>query len=437
MPVVVIGVNHRTAPLGVLEAMAIGSESVGKTLHALLSTEHVSESVVLSTCNRTEVYAVAEKFHGGYADVRAVLAQLAFLDAEDFADHLYVHHDSAAVAHLFDVVSGLDSAVLGEHEIQGQVKHAWEAAQAEDAVGPTLNLLFRHALEAGKRVRSETGIGHGTASVSFAAVSLAAAQLAAAAGADVESGGCPAAALAGSKAIVLGTGEMGASMAASLASADLADLVIANRTHDKAVELAGRTGGRAVRFADVTTELVDADVLLTSTGASSVLLTRDEVARVVEARGQRPLVLVDIAVPRDIEPSVAELPGVTVLDMDDIGAYAEAGLEDRRREIDAVRALLDDELERYQAATSAREVAPVIVALRQAAEATRAAELDRVRNRLAGLDDDQLASVEALTQSLVAKLLHQPSVALREAAGSAKGDRLVQAVRDLYDIDPS
>lgn len=421
MPVVVIGVNHRTAPLGVLEAMTIGSDAAGKALTALLSKDHVSEAVVLSTCNRTEVYAVAEKFHGGYADVRAVLAELAFLDPEDVADHLYVHHDSAAVAHLFEVVSGLDSAVLGEHEIQGQVKSAWERARREDAAGATLNLLFRHALEAGKRARSETGIGQGTASVSYAAVALAAQELGS---------------LEGRRAIVLGAGEMGGSMAESLAAAGVAELVIANRTHDKAVALARGVGGRAIRFADLPAELVGADVVLTSTGASSVLLTRAEVEEAMAARSGRPLVLVDIAVPRDIEPSVAELDGVTVLDMDALSAFAEQGLAERRREIDAVRVILDEELERFRAATSAREIAPVIVALREAAEATRLTELERARARLGDLDEAQLAAVEKLTQGLVAKLLHQPTVALREAAGSAKGERLVQALRDLYDIEP-
>jgi len=420
MPVVVIGVNHRTAPLEVLEAMTVGDAALGKTLHALLSTEHVSEAVVLSTCNRTEVYAVAEKFHGGYADVRTVLAELTFLDPEDFADHLYVHHDSAAVAHLFDVVCGLDSAVLGEHEIQGQVKVAWERAAAEDAVGTTLNLLFRHALEAGKRARSETGIGQGTASVSYAAVALAAQTLGS---------------LEGRRALVLGAGDMGSSMAESLAAAGVADLVLANRTHAKAQELAKAVGGRAIRFADLPAELVHADVVLTSTGATSVLLSRADVEAAMARRDGRPLVLVDIAVPRDIDPSVAEVPGVTVLDMDDLGAFADRGLAERRREIDAVRTILDDELDRYRAATSAREIAPVIVALREAAEATRVAELERVRARLGDLDEGQLAAVEQLTQGLVAKLLHQPTVALREAAGTAKGERLVQALRDLHGLD--
>ncbi|MGK2929377.1 MAG: glutamyl-tRNA reductase [Acidimicrobiales bacterium] len=422
MPVVVIGLNHRTAPLGVLEAVTVDARTLDKALHALLSTEHLSEAVVLSTCNRTEVYAVAEKFHGGYGDVRSVLAELAFLDTDDFTDHLYVHHDTAAVAHLFDVVSGLDSAVLGEHEIQGQVKSAWEAAQGVAAVGPTLNLLFRHALEAGKRVRHETAIGRGTASVSYSAVALA----------DAHLGG-----LSGRRAIVLGAGEMGASMAASLADADVADLVVANRTFDKAKAVARGIDARPIRFADLADELVRADVLLTCTGAASVLLTRDEVAAVVERRQGTPLLLVDIAVPRDIDPTIAGIPGVTVLDMDDLSEFAEAGLAERRKEVEAVRTLLDTELERYLSATSARAVAPVIVALRSAAEATRAAELERAQSRLGGLDDEQLAAVEALTQSMVAKLLHAPTVALRDAAGSSKGDRLVQALRDLFDIEPT
>lgn len=422
MPVVVIGLNHRTAPLAVLESMTVGDRVLDKTLHALMIREHVSEAVVLSTCNRTEIYAVAEKFHGGYADIRSVLAELAFLDPEDFTDHLYVHHDTAAVAHLFDVVSGLDSAVLGEHEIQGQVKTAWEKARAADAVGPTLNLLFRHALEAGKRVRHETAIGQGTASVSYSAVALAEEHL----------GG-----LTGRCAVVLGAGEMGGSMAASLADAGVGDLVVINRTFDNARAVARSLEARAVRFTDLAGELVAADVVLTSTGASSILLSRDEVAAVVERRDGRPLLLVDIAVPRDVEPAVAELPGVTVLDMDDLGAFADAGLAERRKEVELVRTLLDAELERYLAATSARAIAPVIVSLRSAAESVRAAELARVQGRLADLDDDQLAAVDALTQGLVAKLLHQPTVALRDAAGTAKGDRLVQALRDLFDIESS
>ena len=300
------------------------------------------------------------------------------------------------------------------------MKVAWERAQREDAAGSTLNLLFRHALEAGKRARSETGIGQGTASVSYAAVALAAQHLGS---------------LEGRRVIVLGAGDMGTSMAESLTASGVAELVIANRTHGRATELARSVGGRAIRFADLPAELVDADVGLTSTGATSVLLSRADVEAAMAERAGRPLVLVDIAVPRDIDPSVAEVPGVTVFDMDDLAAFADRGLAERRREVDAVRAILDEELERFRSATSAREIAPVIVALREAAEATRAAELDRVRTRLGSLDEGQLAAVEQLTQGLVAKLLHQPTMALRDAAGSAKGERLVQALRDLYDLD--
>lgn len=417
MSVLVVGLNHRTCPLDLLERMTVGDAELPKALHDLLGRDHISEAVVLSTCNRTEVYAVAERFHAAYQEIRDFLAEVAFLAPEDFADHLYVHYDSPAVTHLFSVAAGLDSAVLGESEVLGQVRSAWETARAEAAAGPTLNLLFRHALEAGKAARTETGISRSVTSVSQAAVAMAADRL----------GG-----LAGRRVLVLGAGDMGAAMALGLAKAGGAEVLVANRTWERSQELAARVGGRPVRFADVPDALGDVDVLLSSTGAASTLLAVEDLAPVMAARPDRPLLVVDIAVPRDVDSAVGELTGVTLLDMDDLRAFAEAGAQARRAEVTAVRRLLDRELDRYLSATSAREVAPLITALRDRAEAVRVAELDRHQARLAGLDDRQLAAVESLTRGIVAKLLHEPSVALRDAAGTARGDRLVAAVRDLF-----
>jgi glutamyl-tRNA reductase len=418
--VVVIGLNHRTTPLDLLERMTIADAALPKALHDLVSRTDVSEAVVLSTCNRTEVYAVAERFHGAYQDIRDFLAEVAFLAPEDFSDHLYTHYDAPAVAHLFSVAAGLDSAVLGESEILGQVKVAWDRAREEGAAGPGLNLLFRHALEAGKRARSETGIARSITSVSQAAVALAADRL----------GG-----LAGRRILVLGAGEMGEAMALGLAKAGAADIAVANRTWDRAVELARRAGGRAVRLLDVPDAMVEVDVLLSSTGAASPLLEVDEVERILERRGGRPLLIVDIAVPRDVDPAVAALDGVTLLDMDDLRAFADAGTQARRREVAAVHDLLDDELERYLGATSAREVAPMITALRDRAESLRRAELDRHRSRLEGLDATQMEAVEALTRGIIGKLLHEPSVTLKDAAGSPRGDRLVSSLRELFALE--
>ncbi|MEO7427876.1 MAG: glutamyl-tRNA reductase, partial [Acidimicrobiales bacterium] len=222
MSVVVIGLNHRSTPLDLLERMTIADVALPKALHDLISRGDVSEAVVLSTCNRTEVYAVAERFHGAYQDIRDFLAEIAFLAPEDFSDHLYTHYDAPAVAHLFAVAAGLDSAVLGESEILGQVKVAWDRAREEGAAGPGLNLLFRHALEAGKRARSETSIGRNVTSVSQAAVALAADRV----------GG-----LAGRRVLVLGAGEMGEAMTFGLAKAGVAGIAVANRTWDRAEAL--------------------------------------------------------------------------------------------------------------------------------------------------------------------------------------------------------
>ncbi len=419
MSVVVIGLNHRSSPLDLLERMTISGAQLPKALHDLLSREDVSEAVVLSTCNRTEVYAVAERFHGAYQDIRDFFAEVAFLAPEDFADHLYVHYDAPAVAHLFAVASGLDSAVLGESEILGQVKGAWQVARDEGAAGPALNLLFRHALEAGKRARTDTGIARSITSVSQAAVAMAAARLDG---------------LAGRRVLVLGAGDMGEAMALGLAKAG-SELSLANRTWETAVQLAARVDGTAIRLLDVPAALAHVDVLLSSTGAASPLLEADDVAAVIAARHGRPLLIVDIAVPRDIDPAVGRLPGVILLDMDDLRAFADAGSQARRGAVASVQELLDDELDRYLGATSAREVAPMIVALRDRAEGVRQTELARFRAKLDGLDAAQLEAVESLTLGIIGKLLHDPSIVLKDAAGSPRGERLVASLRELFALD--
>jgi glutamyl-tRNA reductase len=419
--VVVIGLNHRTAPLELLERMTVPDVQVPKALHDLYSREHISEAMVLSTCNRAEVYAVAERFHGAYSDIRGFLAEHSFLPPEDFADHLYVHYDSAAAFHLFSVTAGLDSAVLGESEIQGQVKQAWDRARDQGAAGPGLNLLLRHALEGGKRARTETAIGRRIASVSQAAVAMARERL----------GG-----LAGKTVLLLGAGDMGEGMAVALAGAgERLNLMVANRTQAKAVALAARIGADPVALVDVPDRVADIDLLLTSTGSEAPIIEPSDLAPVMIGRSRRPLLVVDIAVPRDVDPAVADIDGVTLLDMDDLRGFAAIGVAERRREVTAAEAVLNDELERYLDASSAREVAPMIVALRERAEMVRQAELERFRGRLDELGADQAELVDAVTRRLVSKLLHQPTVVLKDAAGSPRGDRLVAALRELFEIE--
>jgi glutamyl-tRNA reductase len=384
--------------------------------------------VVLSTCNRTEVYLVAERFHGAYDEVRDFFSDLTFLPPERFADSLYVHYDGEAVRHLFDVAAGLDSAVPGEHEVLGQVRNAWDVARTEGASGRHLNLLFRHSLEVGKRARSETSIAQRVTSVSQAAVVLAAEQLG-----D----------LTGRNAVLVGAGGMGRAVAGFLLDAGVATLTIANRSPEGAAELVAAVGAEGggercvtVPLAEVEQRLHGADLVVTATGASEALLGVPAVAAAVEGRGED-LVLVDIGVPRDIDPAVASIDGVRLLDMACVSALTDASLAERHREVAAVRAIVDVEVERFVAIATAREVDPVVRALRERVEAVRSAELERLAGRFADLDEQQVRAVDEITRAVVAKLLHEPTLRLKAAAGSSLGDRLAESVRDLFDLaDP-
>jgi glutamyl-tRNA reductase len=419
MSVVVVGLNHRTAPLALLERASVSPQRLGKALIDLRSRTSVSEAVVLSTCNRTEVYVVAERFHPAFAEVRDLLATLADVTPDRLNDHLYMHHDADAVRHLFTVASGIDSAVLGESEILGQVRAAWEHAQDEQAARSGLNLLFRHALEAGKRARTETAIGRSTTSVSRAAVEMAAEVLG-----D----------LVGRRVLVLGAGEVGEGMASALAQAGVGEMLVANRTTARANALAARVGGRAVGLIDLPVALASADVLLTCTGAEHAVLTRDDIVEVMDLRDGRPLLIVDVAVPRDVDPASGSVAGVTRLDLDDLRRFAARGVAERQGEVAAVQAIIDAEVERYVGVASARETAPLVGALWERGEATRASEMERFRSRLAGLDEREREAVEALTRGIVAKLLHAPTAEVKDAAGTPEGQRLASALRQLFDL---
>ena len=316
MSVVVIGLNHRTASLDLLERLTVGDDALAKALRDLSLRPNLSEAVVLSTCNRTEVYAVAERFHGGYHDIREWLSELGELHPEDFHDHLYVHYDEAAVAHLFTVAAGLDSAVVGEHEILGQVAAAWGRARDEGTAGraaqPAVPARHRGRQAGADRDRHRPGDRIGLPGRGRHGRRAASARSRAA------------------RVLLLGAGDMAEGMAVALAGAGVDDIVVANRTHANAVALARRIGGRPARMDDLADELVAADVLLTSTGATAAIIDHTDIEAVMERRAGRPLLIVDIAVPRDVDPAAESVPGVTLLDMDDLRGFAEVGLAARR-----------------------------------------------------------------------------------------------------------
>jgi len=420
MSILVIGVNHRSGPLSLLERVTISPDRIGKAIAGLALRDNIREAVVLSTCNRTEIYVVAELFHGAYGDVRDFLCELGDLTVDELTPHLYSQHDDAAVTHLFEVAAGLDSAVLGESEILGQVRDAWESAQHEGAARSTLNLLFRLAIETGKRARSETGIGRGTASISHAAVEMVT---------DVVGD------LAGKQVLVVGAGKMGEGVAVALRRAGGADIVVANRTPERGAALAERVGGVAVGFDQLQEAIAAADVVVASTGSGQALLTESLIR---EARSERnastSLHIVDIAVPRDVEPKVATLPGVTVFDLDDLRDWADRGLSQRAGEAERVRVIVGEEVENFNIESTARQAAPLVALMRETAGRIRASEVERFSNRLAGLSDTERESVEFLTRAIIAKLLHEPSVRLKAQAGTPQGERNAAAVRDLFDL---
>ncbi len=417
MSIVVIGVNHRSGPLSILERLAIAPGDVAKSVAGLAARDNLREVAVLSTCNRIEVYAVAERFHGAYADIRDFLCELGALDADDLFPYLYSQHDEAAARHLFEVAAGLDSAVLGESEVLGQVRTAWQVARDEGGVRSTLDLLFRHALRVGKRTRSETAIGRGTASISHAAVEMVGERLGP---------------LAGRRVLVVGAGEMGVGVATALHRAGVGEIVVVNRTPERGAVLAERVAGSAVGLDQIGDALAVCDVVVACTASGQSVVTRDDVesARVPG----RPLLVVDIAVPRSVDRSLADLPGVTLLDLDDLRDWAARGLAQRSAEVDMARVIVNEELEQFNLDVTARQAAPLVAQLHELAEDVRQREVERFAGRLGGLDDDAKATVEALTRAIVAKLLHGPSVQLRNQAGTPRGQRNAAAVGDLFDL---
>ena len=419
MSIVVFGVNHRTGPLALLERVTIADDAIAKTVHGLMSRPNIREVVVLSTCNRTEVYAVAEKFHGAYGDLRDFFCDLGGFSADELIPHVYSQHDDAAISHLFEVASGLDSAVLGESEILGQVRIAWERSQREGGALSTVNLLFRHAIETGKRARTETSIGRHTASVSHAAVDMARESLGA---------------IDGMTVLVVGAGDMGEGVTVALADSGVGQVLVTNRTIAKAQALADRVSGSVTEFYRLAESLVEADVVVTCTGAGSTVIDADMVKNAMLQRPERPLFIVDIAVPRDVDSDVANIDGVTLLDLDNLRDWAARGQAQRATEALAVRDIIVQEIERFNMETTARQAAPLVAQLHERAEAVRAAEIDRQSKKLSLLTPEQQDAVDAVTKGIVAKLLHDMSVRLKDDAGTPRGERNSAAVRDLFDL---
>ncbi len=420
MSLIVVGLNHRTVPVDLLERMAVPETALAKALHDLESREHLLEVAILSTCNRTEIYAYCSRFHAAVGDVSQFLADYSGASTEELAAHLYTYYDDAAVNHLFTVAAGLDSMIVGENEILGQVRDAWTRANDAGTSATLLGITFRHAIEAGKRVRTETELNRHPVSVASAAVAVAGERM----------GG-----FEGARVLVIGAGEMGEGMAMAVALRDIDQLTVANRSADRAESLAGKVRGRVVELDALPIELADADLVFASTGSSEVLIERATVEVAMRNRHIRPLYIVDVALPRDFDPGVGQIPGVTLLDLDDLKDYAQRSSVRRREEIGRARTIVAHEVERYLDERRQRIVAPVVGALHRHGRSVRDGELERFAAKLVGLDPEARAAVEALVDGIVNKLLHEPTVRLKDAAGTDRGDLFVDSVRALFALD--
>jgi glutamyl-tRNA reductase len=422
--VVVIGLQHTQAPLPLLEATAVSDADLHKVLSALSHRRNVQEAVVLSTCLRTEVYAVVDRFHDAVAEIYDVVSEHSGVSVEELSVHAVIRFDDDVTSHLFSVASGLESVVTGETEVVGQVRRAFERAQEEGTCGPVLSALFRHALQTGKRVRTETAISQGTTSFAYAAVTVAR--------------GADGAGLRDARVVVVGAGEMGFGVFRALSEVAGPDaprrVVVVNRSEQRALDLVRDAAGvgfevRATSLERVAGELSDADVVLTAVAAESHVLELEDFAGVVG-----PLRVIDLGVPRNVDPAVAGLGGVSLLDMDTLSASVAQALGDRQEEAVAAHAIVSSEVERFRTASRQRGAAPIVSSLRARLESLRVAELERHRAQLADLSEEEWDHVDQATRAAVAKMLHEPTMLLKETAGTPRGERLVEALRILFDL---
>jgi glutamyl-tRNA reductase len=415
-----IGVSHKTASLAVRERLALPEGRAVSVLRELVGHSGVHEAVAISTCNRTEVYLVVSDPVEAESATLAILARQAGIRPTELFGAIYSLRDSDAVRQLFRVAAGLDSMIVGEAEVQGQVKRAYELALVEGVTGPVSNRLFRDALGAGKRVRTETSISRAHVSVSSVAVELARGVLG-----DLET----------RKVLVIGAGENGELTARALHERGVNTVFVANRRYDRAIGLAQRFGGHAVRFEDLPRQLLEADIVVSATASPHQIVGRDEMDLVSEQRGGRPLLMIDIAVPRDIEPTVREVTGVTLYDMDDLQREVARNMGSREAEAVRARQIVDQEVERFAQWLASLDVVPTIAALRELGEGVVAQVLRENEARWESLGDADRDRVELLARAVVNRLLHEPTLRLKGATDGDASYVYVQALRELFGLE--
>jgi glutamyl-tRNA reductase len=418
MNLVLIGVNHKTAPLEVRERLAIPPARLGEAMARMVTHGDVEEGLILSTCNRVELIA---NCRNGGAGLPAFLAEFCGCEPGSFEPHLYEYRDREAVRHVFEVAASLDSMIVGEPQILGQVKEAYTTARQVGAVRAELDALFMRAFAVAKRVRTETSIGTSAVSVASAAVELA-----------KEIFGT----LAGKQVYVVGAGKMSELVARHLVEHGAGAIFVANRTHEHAVQLAAQFGGQAILFQDLYDTADRADIVISSTGAPHAIFRREHGERFLARRKNRPMFFIDIAVPRDVDPEMAKLDGLFVYNIDDLQSVVQSNAAGREREAERARAIIEEEIDKFQARLDTRQVAPTIVSLHEHLETIRQAEVERARGRLGKLSPEQELAIESLTRGIINKVLHTPVRALKSAARGTSGPTFIEVVQKIFNLAP-
>ena len=413
MSVLVVGISHNSAPVSLLERVALDADGVQKMIHDVAASAHVVEATVIATCNRIELYAEVDRFHGSVEELSRLLVDKAGESTEAMLPHLYVHYDDGAVGHLFRVASGLDSMALGEGQILGQAREALRLGQELGTVGPALNVLFQQALRVGKRSHAETGIDRAAPSLVTAALERAGS-------------------VAGRRVVVLGAGAMAGLAVATVTRLGAAQVVVLNRTPERAQRLAREYAARTAPLSALADEIAEADLLISCTGSTGAVVSVSQVAEGL-APG-RSLAVVDLALPRDVDPEVADLPGVTLVGLAELAADVHGS--EAAAEVEAVREIVTQEVAAFLAARRQASVTPTVVALRSMATSVVDAEMARLDNRLPGLDERARAEVLQTVRRVADKLLHEPTVRVRELANESGAVSYAAALAELFALDP-
>ena len=420
MNIITVGLSHKTAPVEIREKLSFPSQTIGEPLNRLCTSYGINEGVIISTCNRVEVFAVTKDIEKGLWQVKKFLSDYHNIPLEELDGHLYTYTAEDAVKHLFRVCAGLDSMVIGEPQILGQAKDAYGYALQHKTAGVIMNKLFHKAFSVAKRIRTETKIGSSAVSISYAAVELAKKIFGT---------------LQGRSVMLIGAGEMAELAARYLLSNGVQEILIANRTYEKAIEVAKSFNGTPIMFREFTHYLKRVDIIVTSTAAPRFIIHPEQIEEVIKERKNRPMFFIDISVPRNIDPLINNIDNIYLYNVDDLQGVVEANLKERAKEAKEAEAIIHEELGNFHRWVKSLDVVPTIVALKKKLEETRKSELEKGLSGLNGLQEKDIQVIDAMTKAIVNKIVHDPVTHLKKEANKVEGDFYIEATRRLFDLD--